>query len=112
MPGTHRGAEVTRKSPNLFAPQYQSIANITQDTSLVQLANGVQSQTFITGPGISGGPSTDVLEPGKGTNLNTYRTDHPNKNILNKDFSGAIVPEGHQSYLTKGSGVTNSLTPA
>ena len=82
VPGTHRGAVVTGKSPNLFAPQHQSIAQITQDTSLVQLANGAQSQTFITGPGISGGPSTDVLDGGKGANLNTYRTEHPNKNNL------------------------------
>jgi hypothetical protein len=49
---------------------------------MVQLANGAQSQTFITGPGISGGPSTDMLDGGKGTNLNTYRTEHINKNVL------------------------------
>ena len=80
---------------------------------MVQLANGAQSQTFITGPGISGGPSTDMLDGGKGTNLNTYRTEHINKNVLSQDFSGAYIQEGGlQSALTKGTALTNSLTPA
>jgi hypothetical protein len=39
----------------MFAPQHQSNANFAQDNSQVQLAQGVQSQTFITGGFISNG---------------------------------------------------------
>ena len=108
LTGGHREKVITGKSPNIFAPPHQSIAQIPQDNSLAHFTPGPQSQTFITGGGI--GQSATVLN-GKVANLNTYRTEHPNHNVLSQDISLNIIKGAGEASASRVI-AQPSMTPA